>query len=384
MFQNSTTVLRIAGIEIKIAASWFLIAALITWSLADQVFPTLLEGLSNTQYLLLGVTSMVLFFVSLLLHELAHAMVAMALGIEVPRITLFLFGGVAEMGDEPSTPAHEFLIALAGPAMSFALAAAFWFCTGVASLLSPAAAAVLGYLATINAFLAVFNLLPAFPLDGGRVLRAALWAHSGDVLKATERSAQMGWFLGLALMGIGVLSLFQGLQLSGAWQILIGTFILFAARSAVEAQRAKTFLGAQCVGDLMSTPAFVTAPDISLSNLVNRVMLPNRISFVPVVENGQLLGHIDTEVLSMIDRENWSNTQVGDVFVALDGERSISPRTLAFDLLRQISETGCRKFFVVEDGRLDGVITLSDLIRVLQIMTALHGEPPRGTRIKPA
>lgn len=374
MFQNSTTILRLFGIEIKVAASWFLIAALIMWSLADQIFPAQVPGLSSGHYLLLGTMAMLLFFVSLLLHELAHAMVAKAFGIDVPRITLFLFGGVAELGEEPGAPSHEFLIAVAGPVVSLALAIIFWFLSVLSSfsVTGTALPTVLTYLATINLVLAVFNLLPAFPLDGGRVLRALLWSRTGDILTATEKAARLGEFLGFGLMALGVLSLFQGVQLGGAWQILIGIFILFAARGAVEAQRTKTLLSDQTVADLMSQEVIIADPEMTLADLVNRIMLPNRVSFVPVVEHSALLGHIDTEVLSMIDRENWPNTRVGDVFVNLETGRTVSPQTSAAEVLGRFSEMGHRKLVVIDDGQLAGIVTLSDLSRLLQLLSELH------------
>jgi len=378
MFRNSTTVLKVFDIEINLASSWFLIAALITWSLADQVFPQQIPGLPTLQYVTLSIVAMLLFFVSLLLHELAHALVAKSFGLKVPRITLFLFGGVAELGDEPDTAGHEFWIAIAGPAMSLALASVFWVSSVVVVLISAGLSqvhTVLSYLATINLILAVFNMLPAFPLDGGRVLRAAIWSRTGNVLKATKTSTKFGEYLGFGLMALGLLSLFQGVPLGGAWQIMIGLFIVVAAKSSLESLRSKTLLGNQKVADVMSANPVTVDPDLSLTDLVNRIMLPNRVSFVPVVEDGILLGHIDTKVLSMIDCENWSNTQVGDVFVGLDTTRVISPQDSAADILKRMTENDERKLIVSEGRRLVGVVTLSDLMRLLQLLVSLKTNP---------
>ena len=378
MFRNSQTILRILGIELKISSSWLLIAALVTWSLASQVFPDRIPGLADGQYLVLGFVAMLLLFASLVLHELAHATVARAFGIDVPRITLFLFGGVAELSEEPDTPVHEFWIAIAGPAMSFALSLAFWVLSYVSGLVlaGTTVPTLFSLLGTINLILAGFNLLPAFPLDGGRVLRAVLWARSGDVMRATETAAGTGAVLAYTLIALGVIGLFQGIVVGSAWQILIGFFILLAARTAVESQRIKSFLGSQTVSDVMSRRVVTAPPDLPLTDLVNRVMLPNRVSFVPVVEDEVLLGHIDAEVLSNIDRENWGNTQVGDVFVGLDDQTTISPRFMAADLLQRFAESRHRKLLVVEDHRLLGVVTLSDLTRYLGLLTELHlGRP---------
>ena len=378
MFTNSTTVLKVFDIEINLASSWFLIATLITWSLADQVFPQQIPGLSTLQYVTLGIVAMLPFFISLLLHELAHALVAKSFGLRVPRITLFLFGGVAELGDEPDTASHEFWIAIAGPAMSLALASVFWVSSVIVLLISAYFSqvhTVLSYLATINLILAVFNMLPAFPLDGGRVLRAAIWSRTRDILKATKTSTQLGEYLGIGLMALGLLALFQGVRLSGAWQIMIGLFIVVAAKSSFESLRTKILLGNERVADVMSPNAVTADPDLSLTDLVNRTMLRNRVSFVPVVEDGVLLGHIDTKVLSMIDRENWSTTQVGDVFVGLETTQVISPQARAADILKQMTETDERKLMVVEGRHLVGVVTLSDLMRFLQLLISFKAQP---------
>ena len=378
MFKNSTTVLKVFDIEINLASSWFLIAALITWSLADQVFPQQTPGLSSIQYMTLGIIAMLLFFVSLLLHELAHALVAKCFGLEVPRITLFLFGGVAELGDEPDTAPHEFWIAIAGPAMSLALASVFWVFSVIVLLIGSDLSQVhivLTYLATINLILGVFNLLPAFPLDGGRVLRAAIWLRTGDILKATRTSTKLGEYLGFGLMALGVLALFQGISIGGAWQIMIGLFIVVAAKSSLEGLRTKILLANQRVADVMSANAVTADPDLSLTDLVNRIMLPHRVSFVPVVEDGVLLGHIDTKVLSMIDRENWSNTQVGDVFVELEATRVISPQDSAELTLKRMTDSDERKLMVAEGRHLVGVVALSDLMRLLQLLVSLETRP---------
>ncbi|SFR09482.1 site-2 protease family protein [Poseidonocella sedimentorum] len=383
MFNLSQPILRVAGIEIRIAASWILIAALITWSLSTQVFPLRAPGLSPIDYLVMGGVGMVLFFVSLLLHEMAHALVARLYGIAVPRITLFLFGGVAELEDEPRHPREEFWIAIAGPAMSLALAGGFGLLSRLLAVLGGAGpvSAIAAYLGLINLVLALFNLLPAFPMDGGRILRAVLWARGGDLLKATERAAGSGVVFAYLLIGLGLLGLFQGIQIGGAWQVLIGVFILMAARSSIESARTKQLLGAETARTLMTPNAITASPHMTLSALVEEIMLPRRVSFVPVVEGAQLLGYIDSAVLNTIDRDNWDTTQINDVFVALENAATLAPGTGALEVLSRVARTGRRKFLVVEGRRLDGVLTLSDLTRFMALLSAL--DPPEresGTR----
>lgn len=371
MFSNSVRFLSVGGYEIKVDPSWLIIAALVTWSLSQQYFPEVVPDATSRTYLVMALVGMLGLFASLLLHELAHSVVATRLGIEIKSITLFIFGGVAELGSEPKSARDEFWIAVAGPVMSFGLAVSFWVFAQAALLASGADTfiAVLSYLALINLVLALFNLVPAFPLDGGRILRAYLWHLSGDALNATRMAAQSGTVFAYFLMAMGVMALFQGSVVSGVWYLLIGGFVLIAARSTYTSKLAQTVLADKKVSDLMTRDPITVAPEMSLSEFVNQVMLRYRVSFVPVMEGDVLLGHIDQAVLSEIDRENWGNSRVGDVFVGLETATMVSPDMAVPDLLDQISQTGSRKFMVVEDHRLLGVITLADLTRFLGLAT---------------
>jgi len=373
MFSQARTIFTAFGLRIRVDPSWLLIAALITWSLAQHMFPSALPGQPGTVYTAMAIVAMLVFFGSLILHELSHALTARHFGVETQAITLFLFGGVAELASEPDQAMHEFWIAIAGPIMSCALAFSFWvFGTVGLALWGPGpVVAVLEYLALINLVLAVFNLLPAFPLDGGRVLRAWLWHRGGDVMAATESAARSGSFLAYGLILLGVIALFQGAIVGGFWQILLGTFVLAAARGSVESQRMKTLMGGRTVRDLMTRNPVSVEPRTSLAALVNQAMLRNRVSFVPVIENGVLLGYVDTTLLNGIDRENWANTQVDDVFASVDDGVTVPPDTPVLDLFERIAQTGQRKFLVVEHGNLLGVVTLSDLTRYLGLMTDL-------------
>lgn len=367
MFANSVKIFTLNRFEIKVDPSWFLIAALITWSLSRQFFPDVLPGAATSVYLTMAVIAMLGLFASLLLHELAHSIVARHLGVPIKSITLFLFGGVAELEVEPCSAQVEFWIAVAGPAMSLCLAVGFWTLEYIAiwSGLPAVLIHIVSYLALINLILALFNLLPAFPLDGGRVLRAILWARSGDVLYATRSAARSGAVLAYALMALGVVSLFEGALVAGIWQIMIGGFVLVAARASYTHQLAKVAFDGRTVGALMTRNPIIVSPDVTLSEYVNQIMLQKHVTFVPVLEGDVLLGHMDPSVLAGIDRENWENTRVGDVYVGLDQGVMIDADTPIQDLLDVISNTGQRKFLVVSDHVLLGVISLSDLTRFL-------------------
>lgn len=373
MFGKRHALVTVFGIEIALTASWAIIAGLIAWTLATQVFPQELPGASPVTHAFMGLCGAAIFFLSLLLHELSHAMVARHFGLRVPRITLFLFGGVAELEEEPSAPKDEFWIAIAGPIMSLALALLFWIVATLEALvgISPPAQAVLGYLSLINLVLAIFNMLPAFPLDGGRVLRAALWWNSGDIVRATEIAGKTGMVFAYVLIGLGFLALFDNSVVGGAWQILLGLFVFAAAKGSVEAQNVKSYLGGRHVRHLMTPDPITASPDMSLADLVNRVFLAHRISFAPVCEREALLGYIDTGGLSDIERENWQNTRVGDVFVGLSKAATLQPQDDVEEVLNQVRESGRRKFLVVDGNDLVGVITLADVSRYLSLMTEI-------------
>lgn len=367
MFTSAIRLFNVGGFEIKLDPSWFLIAALITWSLATQYFPLVLPGLADTSYVFLAIFAMLGFFASLLLHELAHSVVARSYGVRIKGITLFLFGGVAELETEVPSAKVEFRVAIAGPAMSIVLGVLFWMLAGVsqAVMISPALPSVLTYLGTVNIVIAVFNMLPAFPMDGGRVLRAYLWARRGDLLSATRTAATSGKILAYGLIALGAYTVFLGAAPSGLWYILIGFFVLAAARSAYQNQLMQSTFEGKTVSAVMIRDPIVVSPDLTLSEFVNQVMLKYRVSFVPVIADGVLIGQIDKDVLSAIDRDHWTNTRVGDVFAGLDVAVTVRPDMAVRALLELISQTGVRKFMVVDDHKLLGVVTLANLIGYL-------------------
>lgn len=379
MFFKSITTFSLAGFEIKLDASWLLIAALITWSLSQHYFPDAVPNQSAQTYFLMGLIAMLMFFASLLLHELAHSIVARRQGVPIKGITLFLFGGVAELESEPQSAPVEFRVAVAGPVTSLGLAFVFWLLARLTGTLSDyvVAGAVFSYLGLINMVLAIFNLVPAFPLDGGRILRAYIWHRTGDILKATEVASRSGMVFAYVLMALGLLSLFQGATVAGFWQMLLGSFVLLAAKSSYETKLSQEAFKNKVVRSLMTRDPVVVSPEMTLSEFVNRIMLGKRVTFVPVVEDGVLLGHMDPKLLSGIDRENWFNTRVGDVFAGLDAETIVAPDLPISQVMQKIAETGRRKFLVIDNHQLVGVITLSDLSRHLHLVESVHRHAAR-------
>lgn len=377
MWGNAVKVAYLRGIDIKLDASWFLIAGLIVWSLATAYFPDQMPGADTATLIASAVVAMLGLFASLVLHELAHAEVAGHFGLRISGITLILFGGVAELPSEPASGQSEFWIAIAGPFASLFLALAFWFSAFIAELIAAPepTSVVLSYLAVLNLILALFNLLPAFPMDGGRVLRAWLWARSGDLLAATRHATAVSAVFAYGFMGLGLYAAFTGTMAAGLWPILIGLFVLATSRAALAQIETKSALEDKTVADLMTRHLWTAQPEQSLSELVNRVFLEHGISFAPVVEDGTLLGYVDLKFVRKIDRENWTTTTVDDVIENTGPENTVPPQMAGLDLMSLIFKTGRRKFVVADRNKLVGVITLSDVLAYLYVLREVTASP---------
>jgi Zn-dependent protease len=384
MFPNAVRLFDVLGFELRVDPSWIVIAALIVWSLATGYFPEAAPGLHRVDYLAFAAIGTIGLFAGLVLHELAHAVTAHQLGLGIGGITLFLFGGVAELDREPASPATELRIAAAGPAMSVALATLFGVFAETARSLdaSLGLVALLDYLAGVNLILALFNLLPAFPLDGGRILRAALWRTSGDLLSATRHASRAGRAVGYALVALGLLLIFSTQTLlAGLWPILIGLFLAAAATATYRRMLAQEALRGQTVADLMTPATHTATPDLTVRALVDEVMLRHGVGFVPVIEGRALLGYVDSSAVRGIDRDNWDATRVEDVFVPFAPDMAARPDEPLDHLLRRIAETGRRKFLVTDDRGFAGVVTLADLAAHLAVLRDL--DPPDRPRRPP-
>lgn len=369
MFPRAVKLMTLGGFDIKVDPTWVLIALLIAWSLFSQYFPTVFPGQTRVVYLGMAVFATVGFFASLILHEMAHSVVARQSGVRIEGITLFLFGGVAEMSDEPLSARAEFRIAIAGPLMSFSLALAFWLVSSglpESGTIEPVTR-VFGYLGAVNLILAIFNLVPAFPLDGGRILRAYLWHRDGDVLEATRLAARSGEIFAYVLMGLGLLTVFSGYLVGGLWQVLLGSFLLIAARSSYEHEVERTYFRGRTVADVMTRDPITVSPDMLIADMVDEIILPNRTSFLPVVDGKVLLGVVDASVTKTIDREHWSTTHVADVFIDVADLTLLDPNMPVSKLIEIVRNTRERKFLVTVAHRLVGVVTLADITRFLGI-----------------
>ena len=373
MFKNAIDIFDILGFKIRIDPSWLLIAALVIWSLSNAYFPSVMPGYSSYDYIALGTVSMLGLFASLILHELSHSLVARSFNLRVGSITLFIFGGVAELEHEPRSPKSEFWIAIAGPAMSFALAISFHFLaaalfqTGVSKPLT----AVFAYLSMINFVLGGFNLIPAFPLDGGRIFRAVLWYFKKDLLSATMVASSFGSAFGFLLIVSGVFSMFSASAVGGLWQILIGFFVLSASRNSYQQLLISEALKDQTVRSLMTTSTHVADVEDTVQDVIENVILKYNVSFVPVTEGDHLLGFVSTHLIQEIERENWEQTKLDDIFVATSSENTVSPDLSMETVFTRMTRDNQRKLLVAENGALVGIIALSDLSTYIAIRNGL-------------
>jgi Zn-dependent protease/predicted transcriptional regulator len=373
MFKNAFNLVEVFGFRIRIDPSWFLIAALIVWSLTTKYFPSTLPNQSNFIYLGLSVVATLTLFLSLLIHELSHSLMARFYGIKITNITLFIFGGVAELETETKTPSSEFWIAIVGPISSFILAALFFVCYRFSVILNASAALIefQYYLTLVNLMVAVFNLIPAFPLDGGRVFRALLWWHSGNFIGATRIASIAGQVFAIFLVSTGTLAVFTGIGFAGLWQILIGFFIFTASHANYRQILFQESLKEKTIDNLMSKVILTIDPQDTIQDLVQNVMLRHGVSFVPVTEGDHLLGYVDKTVVQKIDKDNWATSKVGDVYVASTNENTVTPTLDLSRLITQMASSKQNKMLVADKGVLLGIITLSDLVDYVALRDSL-------------
>jgi Zn-dependent protease/CBS domain-containing protein len=382
MFGNRWQLFRLYGIPVSVDASWLIILALLTLTTAST-FPGLMSeyygeaapALPQYAYWIMGLVAALTFFACILLHELGHAIVGRSRGVPIGGITLFLFGGVSELQGEPASASSEFLMAIAGPVVSFILgmgcAVLTWL--GYEAGWAPSVVVVLGYLAFINLLVLAFNLIPAFPLDGGRMLRSILWGATGSLRQATYWASRGGQAFAWLLILWGVVQLFAGNWLGGIWSGLIGLFLNTAAQGSYQQVLIRKALQGEPVRRFMNSQPVAVPPSLDLRHWVEDYVYHLHHKAFPVASNGCLEGLISTKALANIPRGKWGQHTVSEVMEHDLEALTIRPDADALEALEKMQRGGTTRLLVAEGDRLVGIISLSDLLRFLSLKIELEG-----------
>ncbi len=364
---GSFRIFRIAGIDINIHISWLIILVFLTFSLATGWFPITYPGSSTATYYLLGFIASILLFVSVLLHELAHSFVARSRGLQVKSIVLFIFGGVSNIEQEPQTPGIEFSMAFVGPLVSLLIGVVcygLWLLVrGTHSLIVP----ILSYLALMNIILGIFNLIPGFPLDGGRVLRSIIWKATGNFQTATNITTFVGHAFAYLIILWGILLFFAGNAFNGLIIIFTGWFLLTSAQSARSQSVLETAFRGVTVNQIMNTNVMTVPANISLQKLVDEYFLPRGLRSAFVMQGDQLAGLITLSDIRHVPRDQWPQTPVGFAMIPLERLHTITPQQNVKDVLPLMTGQDVNQLAVVQDGRLVGVLTREGILRSLEI-----------------
>ncbi len=374
MFTKRFTIFKLLGFEVKIDLSWLILAVLVTWSLAVGFFPSYIQGLPPEYYWWMGIAGTVGLLFSIIFHELSHSVVARRLGLPMKGITLFIFGGVAEMEKQPASPRVEFWMAIAGPLSSVALSVICYGFYNIArtNYWPPSVIGVLYYLGYLNILLAAFNMIPAFPLDGGRVLRAALWRWKNNLRWATQVGSRIGSGFGAGFIILGVVTVIQGNFISGMWWALIGFFLRSAAHASYQQLVVKQMLEGEPISHFMNTSPVTVPPSITIKDLVEDYVYKHHHKMFPVVDNSQLVGCVTTRDIRETPREEWDRHTVSEMTEHCSKENTVSPNLDAASAMSMMAKDGKSRLMVVDHGRLVGIVALKDIMKFLSIKMELE------------
>ncbi|HEU66011.1 MAG TPA: site-2 protease family protein [Chloroflexi bacterium] len=374
--KSSLRLVRIAGIDIGIHYTWVFIFVLLSVSLAVGFFPQLYPGWDRVTYWITGVVAALLLFVSVLLHELAHSLVAKARGIPVHSITLFILGGVSNLEEEPEKPKVELVMAIVGPLASIALAGICWGLLQLVEDRQSPLAGMLTYLALINAILAAFNLLPGFPLDGGRVLRSIIWEKTGSLVRATNIAATVGRFMGWGFIAFGLFQILAG-NLGGLWLAFIGWFLSSAADASRREITAREQLSGVRVKEVMATSPTTISPDTTVAELISNTFRRQLSRAVPVCQNDQVMGIVTVTDVKELPREKWEETPVREIMIR-EPLHSVSPEDDLNTALRIITKHDVNQVLVMDGTRCAGLVTRADILNYLQLSQELDLKETKG------
>jgi Zn-dependent protease len=382
MFPARIRLFSLLGFRVSIDISWFFLAFYLVLTLSTRYFPVQIPHLGLKVYLAMAVVGAAGLFLSIVLHELAHAVVARGFGLPIGGITLFIFGGVAELRQEPTTPRAEFWVAIVGPVASIGIAAAcFAGEIGAEAAGWTGIAAVLAFLTFINTVLALFNLVPAFPLDGGRVLRSIIWWRTGNLRRATKIASMFGTGFGGLLVALGLVQLFSGNTLGGTWQILIGLFLAAAASQARNQTATAMSLKGASVADLMDRSPLSVPPGISVGELVSDYLYRQNRKFVIVADGGQAMGYVGPEQIKKVPQSQWDETYVRAIAASFTHDTVVSPAAPAVEALRKLQSNGIGHLAVLEGSTLAGTVSEANFVNFLSVreeLSAIGAGPQAG------
>ena len=377
MFGRQIKLFSLFGFSVRVDASWLIIAFLVTWTLAQGLFPSYYKGLAPSMYWWMGLAGAAGLFFSIVFHECCHSLVARRYGLPISGITLFVFGGVSEMTEEPQSPRVEFFMAAAGPVSSFILAGIFYLSfLGMRSGTPLPVRGVIGYLGYINVLLGCFNLLPAFPLDGGRVLRSILWRTKGNLRWATRVATRIGSAFGAGMILVGIVTFVTGNFVGGVWWFLIGMFLRSASTVSYRQLLIKRALEGEHVSQLMKSDLVTVEPSVTLDRLMDDYIYRYPYKMFPVVEEGRLFGVVTINRLKEIPREEWAFRTAKEIAGTCTEVNTIEPDADAIKALEKMNKTSAGRLMVVDRGRLVGILVLKDLLSFLS--RKLDFEPPEA------
>ena len=376
MFGRRFDLFTLLGVTIRVDPSWLIVVVLVSWSLAAEYFPRIYPDLAGATHWSMGIFGALGLFLSVILHEMGHALMARQVGMSIRGITLFIFDGVAEMDSEPPSAKAEFLVAVAGPVVSVMVAigslllnGVVWFATG-----SFAISGVLSYLAFINIVLVIFNMIPAFPLDGGRVLRSLLWHWRQDLRWATSITSRIGRGFGIFLIGFGLFEIVARQDfVGGLWMCLIGMFLKNAAQMSYRQVLLRRGLEGETVRRFMQTDLVAVPRAISVAELVEEYVYKHHHKLFPVVDHERLVGCVTTDQIKELPQSEWSRQTVGTIAVPCSAANTVSPEAAATTAMTLMSRTGGTRLLVVEGDRLVGILSLKDLLDFLALKVELEG-----------
>ena len=374
MFGNRITLFKLFGFAVRVDASWVVLAVLVTWSLAKGLFPYYYRNLPEMTYWWMGIAGAFGLFVSIIFHELSHSLVARQYGLPIGGITLFIFGGVAEMEEQPVNAKTEFMMAVFGPVSSLVLAGVMFGLNtyGYTHAWPLPVLGVISYLAYLNLLLAVFNLIPAFPLDGGRIFRAALWGWKDNLRWATKVASRLGSIFSVGLILWGFWAILSGNFIGGLWRVMIGMFLKRAADASYQQVVVSRALQGEPVSRFMRANPVTVPSNITIAELVEDYAYRYHYKMFPVVDNGRLLGCITTRQLQEVPREEWGSTTVATLLEKCSPDNSVAPETDAMRALAKMNQAGASRLMVVSGERLLGIITLKDMLQFLSLKMELE------------